>query len=345
MDLQKLDDIKINFIIGIGRSGSTLLVSILNQHPNCISTPELHHFIRFYKKYKNVNFVSESLISDYKNYLDLFFSYKVNPLIGPKNNTLLNSLKVGEKISYSQLTKLIYLGMYGDKGLSNDIAVIVDKNPYYTLQINKITEVFPDAKFIALVRDYRGFLLSNIQSKKIGTYKKTPYYYALAWNLFMDKIIILKKQHPDKIKIIKYEDLVANKEIIIKDLFKYLGLSYNENVFDFYKSMGENLSSINPADKNYDRMLNKLGNLSLPVNISRTDDWKNKLSFKEIKISDTLCSNYGTYFGYKKETKHTLFDIVKLKILSFPDFIKVKIFEFLKSPELHLYYIYKTKKS
>lgn len=345
MDLKKLDDIKINFIVGIGRSGSTLLVSILNQHPNCISTPELHHFIRFYKKYRNINCVSESLITDYKNYLDLFFTYKVNPLIGPKNNTLLDSLKVGEKISYSQLTKLIYLGMYGDKGLSNDITVIVDKNPYYTLQLDKITKIFPDAKFIALVRDYRGFLLSTIQSKKIGTFKKTPYYHALTWNLFMSKIIGFKKQYPDRIKIIRYEDLVSNKEMVIRDLFNFIGLSFHEGVFDFYKNMKEKLSSINPNDKNYTRMLNKLQNLSSPVNISRIDDWKSNLSSEEIKICDTLCSTYGTYFGYEKETKHTFFDLIKYKIIAFPDFIKVKIYEVLRSPELHLYYIYKIKKS
>lgn len=345
MDLKHLDAIKLNFIVGIGRSGSTLLVSILNQHPNCISTPELHHFIRFYRKYKNISFVTESLVSDFKNYIELFFSYKVNPLIGPGNYTLLDSLTVGEKISYSQLTKLIYLGMYGDKGITNDITVIVDKNPYYTLQLDKITKIFPDAKFIALVRDYRGFLLSTIQSKKIGTFKKTPYYHALTWNLFMNKIIGYKNKHPDQIKIIRYEDLVSNKEMVIRDLFHFIGLSYHEKVFDFYKDMKEKISSINPNDKNYTRMLNKLQNLSSPININRIDDWKRNLSSDEIKISDTLCSTYGTYFGYEKETKHTFVDRLKYKIIAFPDFIKVKIYELLRSPELHLYYIYKIKKS
>lgn len=52
MNLELLDTIKINFIIGTGRSGTTLLVVLLNQLKNCIATPEIHHFIFFIKNIK-----------------------------------------------------------------------------------------------------------------------------------------------------------------------------------------------------------------------------------------------------------------------------------------------------
>lgn len=344
MDLKHLDDIKINFIVGIGRSGSTLLVSILNQHPNCISTPELHHFIRFYRKYKNISFVSESLVSDYKNYLELFFSYKVNPLIGPGNYTILDSLKVGEKITYSQLTKLIYLGMYGEKGITNDITVIVDKNPYYTLQLDKILKIFPDAKFIALARDYRGFLLSNIQSKKIGTFEKSTYYHALTWNLFMSKIIAFKNTHNDKIKIIKYEDLVANKEIVVKDMFNYIGLSYIEKVFDFHKTMEKKLSQLHASDKNYERMFNKITTLSNPINKNRVSDWETKLTKNQLKVCDIISIKYARILGYSPRSNYSGIDIYLIYLKCIPSYFKVKIFEWMKSPELHFYYHYKINK-
>ena len=112
---QKLDKIELHFIVGIGRSGSTLLTTLLNQTESCISVPEIHHFIRFYNKYKSISTVSKQVIVDYKSYIELFFKYKNNPLVGPVNYTLIDSLKIGDKITYSQLTKLVYLGLYGEK--------------------------------------------------------------------------------------------------------------------------------------------------------------------------------------------------------------------------------------
>ncbi len=231
MDLKKLDDIKINFIIGPGRSGTTLLVVLLNNQSNCISTPEIHHFIYFYKKYKNIQTVSLDLIEDYKGYLTEFFKYKKNPLIGPMNATLINELRIGEQINYAQFTKLIYLSLYGQKGITNEIHVVVDKNPYYTFHIDKIIQVFPNAKFLALIRDYRAYALSNMQSQKPWISKKSAFYYGHVWNLFLRKIADGKRKHGDAVKIVKYEDLVTNKHQCIKDIMEFFGLIYSESVF------------------------------------------------------------------------------------------------------------------
>ncbi len=76
MDLKKLDDIKINFIIGPGRSGTTLLSVMLNEYPNCISAPEIHHFVFFYKKYHQVSIITNELVKDVKEFIKLFYSLK-----------------------------------------------------------------------------------------------------------------------------------------------------------------------------------------------------------------------------------------------------------------------------
>ena len=64
MDLKRLDDIKINFIVGVPRSGTTLLSVLLNQYPNCLSLPEVHQLTYFYKKYKNITTITKTLKED-----------------------------------------------------------------------------------------------------------------------------------------------------------------------------------------------------------------------------------------------------------------------------------------
>lgn len=341
--IERLNKIQLNFIIGIGRSGSTLLVTLLNQNKNCIAVPEIHHFIRFYKKYKNIDKVTEEVINDYKSYLTLFINHKKNPLIGPINYSLIDKLKIGDKINYSQLTKLIYLSIYGDKGINNEINVIVDKNPYYTLQFKKLNEIFPEAKYIALVRDYRGFLLSNIQSAKIGTYKKSTYYYAMAWNLFIKEILKYKYKNPQNIMIVKYEDLVTDKVTVTESIFNFFGISFSTEIFNFHNEINSKLNLLELSDNNYNRMLNKLTNLSNPVNSNRVYEWKNKLTPHQIKSCDVISSKYSSEFGYKIENDFTLFDIIITRLKSVPSYLKIKAFEYLKSPELHFYYKYKKK--
>jgi hypothetical protein len=345
MTLQdRLDNIQLHFIVGIGRSGSTLLTALLNENENCISTPEIHHFIKFFKKYKNISLISRQVIDDYKCYIELYFKYKKNPLIGPQNYTLINSLKIGDQITYAQLTKLVYLGLYGEKGIINDVRVIVDKNPYYTLQLREINQVFPDAKYIALIRDYRGFLLSNLQSKKIGTFRKSVCYYALAWNLFISEIITYKTLFKNRLKIVKYEDLVSNKELVVKEVFEFLNVPFNPSVFDFHKAMQGRLALLHSSDNNYERMLNKISNLNNPISQKRVFEWQTKLTAKQIMTCDILCANHGVKLGYEKITEFTPINKLVVFIKAIPSYVKVKIFEWMRSPELHFYYQYKIRK-
>ncbi|MDF2453994.1 MAG: Sulfotransferase domain protein, partial [Bacteroidota bacterium] len=198
MDLKDLDNIKINFIIGPGRSGTSLLVLLLNHSPDCIAAPEVHHLLYFYKKYRNVQTVSQNLIDDYTKYLE-FFRRKNNPLIGLPDNALLNALYAGQKINYSQLSKLIYLSLFGEKGVNGSVKIIIDKNPHYTFLLDKLFRIFPDARVLALIRDYRGYILSNIQSQKPSSIKRNVIYYANAWNLFANHIFKGEKNYPSKI--------------------------------------------------------------------------------------------------------------------------------------------------
>jgi hypothetical protein len=300
MDLKRLDDIKINFIVGTGRSGTTLLVALLNNLPNCISTPEIHHFIYFYKKYKHLDKVSAELIDDYKKYLTEFFEYKNNPLIGPLNFELIDSLKIDQPINYSQFTKLIYLSLYGEKGIRKEINVIVDKNPYYTFHIDKIIHFFPEAKILALIRDYRAYALSNIQSQKPWITIKSSFYYGNVWNLYLRKITDGKRKYGDSVKIVKYEDLVLDKNKSIKEIMLFFNLSYSEYVFDFHLAMKQKITELNmPAQ--HERMVKKINDLSSPINADRVFAWKKDLLAKDIEKLDYVSGKIGLDYGYQEK--------------------------------------------
>lgn len=240
-DFKKIDDIKVNFIAGPGRSGTTLLVYVLNQSENCVATPEIKHLLFFYRKYRNVSIISEKQIAELKRDLFLFKSNKQFYLSSKETKTWLDILEPGLPINYSQLSKLFYLSLIEDKNDINTINCIIDKNPYYTFYIDKILTIFPEAKFVILVRDYRTYVLSNRQSQKPLVKILPVFYYASIWKLHLKKAFAAIKDHGEKIKIVRYEDLAMDKEKTVEEIVTFLDVKYSHELFDFYKSVNEKL--------------------------------------------------------------------------------------------------------
>ena len=337
MTLEQLDKFSIHFIIGPGRSGTTLLAMILNQHPNCISTPELKHFIYFYKKYKNIQFITEELLTDLEAYFDVVGATKKNILFNIEDNFYLKGLIVNQKISYAQLTKLIYLGFFSSVKNIEQVSCIVDKNPFYTFHTEKILDIFPDAKFITVIRDYRAFVLSNRQSQKPFISVKSVSYYAYAWNFHAEKLIQLQKKHPEKLLIINYENLVVNKETEVAKIFEFIKLPYTNAVFDFHKSLTEKLASMQPNNKAHARAIKKLTDLSKPINPDRVNAWKQNLSVFQQKNIEFICADLGNKIGYKAEKTINFFEKIIFTIIGIPGRLRVTIFYALNSIKIHHY--------
>lgn len=66
--IEQLDNTSVHFVIGAGRSGTTILTMILNAHPEVSCTPEVKQVMTFYKDYAHQNPVSEQYITDFEKY-------------------------------------------------------------------------------------------------------------------------------------------------------------------------------------------------------------------------------------------------------------------------------------
>jgi hypothetical protein len=344
LDVKRLDSIEIDFIIGHPRSGTTLMMVIFNQYDHCISSPEIHHFIYFYKKYRDITEVSQQVVSDYKTYLEMFFSYKNSPLIGPYNPGLLDELQPGQKISYAQLTKLVYLCLYGEKGVNGKISVIVDKNPYYSFHIDKILKVFPNAKIIATLRDYRAYILSNKQSRHAFVPQKSFSYFAVTWNAYVSTILKAKDKYGDRIRILKYERLVHNKEEEVRSCVEFFNLKYDFKIFDFHVYVQERLKTFDMPKAQQDRLFKKMKDLSMPINPDRVFAWKEGLTKKEKEMAEAICGYWGNRIGYKTESGVKPMKQLFIRMRAILSYIRVEMFLRINSPAIFFYSAFKMTK-
>jgi hypothetical protein len=342
MVLDELDNIKMNFIVGPGRSGTTLLVYVLNQNKACVATPEIKHLIFFYKKYKGVKKVSQALIDEYKLILKKYA--KSNKFfVSDSIPTHLDLLKVGDEINYSRLTKLFYLCLTPEKNNISEIKVIVDKNPYYTFYIDTIMSFFPESKFIVMFRDYRAYVLSNRQSQKGHVRILSVCYYALTWNLFYKRTVAAKKKYPTKINIVTYENLVADKENMLKEIAGFFDITYSTYMLDFHESIKEKLKTKDLTNVQYDRAIKKIEGLSKPINPNRVYAWQKELNSVDIQKADFFCSSEGKQLDYIPQSDK-ISNVKKLsfQLQSIPARIRLGLFLLFNHPKIKLYLDFRT---
>ena len=197
---------KIIFIIGLPRSGTTLLQQILSSHSEINSGGETDCMTIALSKYgEDLSLLTSESKSDelHSKLLHIYHHYKY----------LLN-----EKYSTSQF--------------------IVDKTLNINHQVGIIRHIFPKASFIKISRSSTATAWSCF---------RTFFSSGLAWSYNIENIKHFftneeklfshwKSLFSDDILEITYEDLVTTPHKVIQDCTKHIGINFEENMLQFYKS-------------------------------------------------------------------------------------------------------------
>jgi hypothetical protein len=287
MQPDNISHIPVFFIIGRARSGTTLLRSLLDNHPNVIIPPGECPFVsnlfsRYFKKNLELQKMRGKFFNDLRS--QPAFGY-MNPDIDKLKNEILSN----HALSYHSLCKQVYMN-YRPVSAKKDILAIGDKNPDYSLFIPRLIRIFPETKFIHIIRDPRSNVLSMMNARY-----ESPVIASLAyrWKYYNREIEKQKITFPERILTVKYEEFVAEPERTLKEICSFLKLKFHQSMFDFYKHK-EELLKIYPAEaiEKYHKSLFK------PVNDSGAEVWKEGLSQRKIKTIEIVCGRFAEKYGY-----------------------------------------------
>ena len=196
---------KIIFIVGMPRSGTTLIEQILSSHKMVHGAGELNHAHDFIEK----------------NFLESTFSF---------SKSSINDIEKKEFINFQE---------YFLKKINSDKNIITDKAPLNFKWIGFLFIAFPNCKIIHSIRDpmdtcwsmYKNFFSSKRLNFSYSLNNLGKYY--LLYKSLMNFWSGLFK---DKIYNIEYENLIKDNEIEIKNLLNYCDLEWDENCMTFYKN-------------------------------------------------------------------------------------------------------------
>lgn len=228
---------KIVYLLGAGRSGTTLLATILNHHPEITTIGEMHQFSEHLFKGKNCSCGKK--LNECSFWSDIVSRLDTKDIDFSEIERNYNSLE-----KHIQIPKLLFKRQPNQKYLDKsqmifdavyrniDTPYVLDSSKYIArfLLLNK-SKTYP-VKGIYLVRDVRGVIHSF--GKKVQTSRKpfsTIVYYSLInfWGELVYRI------YPNVIKI-KYEELTARPEKTLQHIYSHL---FNKKQFvtlpDHYK--------------------------------------------------------------------------------------------------------------
>jgi len=207
------------FILGMPRSGTSLVHQIIDSHHEVHGAGELNKLnkcvIPLLKEFDNVDkkMLSESdLISIREQYLDV-----------------LSSLNVSQNI-------------------------IIDKMPLNFRYVGFILTAFPEAKILHMNRNPMATCWSIYKYYFNGnSYSYNQNDLAEYYQLYKDLMGFWSKLFPNKIYDVCYEDLTTNQEVETRKLLKYCELEWDENCLNFHtnKTAVKTTSAIQVRQKIY----------------------------------------------------------------------------------------------
>jgi len=212
-NLKELDELPNFFIVGRGRSGSTLLRSLFDAHPQ-VMIPLESRFVQFlyYKYPPSIKWTPDTVS---RAIHDLEHGFE--PPNIHRDHLEKEIQSHSSDLTFERVCKLIYLNTQTEFP-KEEIRAIGDKNPRYTFFIPQLLKLFPRAKFIHLVRDYRDNIVSIQRAGKLIKESGNTYYSMGRWSLYNRFVVKYQKRYPDRFCRVQFEELIRDPESVMKNL-------------------------------------------------------------------------------------------------------------------------------
>jgi hypothetical protein len=287
--LENIQKLPFFFILGRPRSGTTLLRTLLDVHPNITIPLENSGMIHLYFKYRRVRRWDrkklKDLHSDFRNlnfieYWNLDWEC-IEGIFDHASNL---------NLTFHEIIRVYYYH-YQSEFVKEEIRYLGDKSPLNSLYPKELYRVFPNAKYIHLVRDYRANLASM---SKHDVFSPSSTAMLMQWKKSVNQINKLALANPQSILQIRYEDLVLHPEHNYEKICNFIDVRYIPELLDpdYRKNAISNIYNKAFLDQ-------WQPDLSGKISTSNIDKWEKELSTEAVRKADYIAGKTGQLFQYE----------------------------------------------
>jgi Sulfotransferase family len=275
------------FIVGMGRSGTTLLRMMLDAHPE-LAIPAETHFAPAVRAYDRggPDAAVEAIVGN-----GLWGEYGLSAEEFAQRVEQVRPAGVGEVLR-------AFYELYAERRGKPRWG---DKSPYYVTVMTHLQELLPEARFVHVVRDGRDVALSTI-----------PLWFgpddvagvAREW---CEKLAAARRQAPALpfYTEIRYEDLVREPAAVLEPICEFLELEWTPALLDYHRDAAQKLAGEIGDLRQNGRVLSaeeRRGIHSLigrPPQLDRIERWRREMSTTDRELFDRVAADTLVTHGYE----------------------------------------------
>jgi protein-tyrosine sulfotransferase len=223
------------FIVGSGRSGTTLLRAMLEAHPDLHIPPEnpLESLVRDYRRYSRLpwSVVLRIVLAE----LEFHATWERWELsLGP----LFRELKASPRSARNLAAVLDALYRAHGRVHKPSATRWGDKTPPNTVMLPTLRALFPDLQVVHLVRDGRDVVQSFMRESQAGLT-----YFAHWWVRTVCIAQAFGAHHPAQYLEVRYEDLARHPNATLQQITSFLGVSPDQRMLRYHE-LGQKLGDV-----------------------------------------------------------------------------------------------------
>jgi Sulfotransferase family len=215
------------FLVGVGRSGTTLLRLMLDSHPELTIPPETHFVPELIEECRRQARAPEQLA-------ELITSARQWGDFGLDREELTARLRDADPLDAGNALRAFY-GLYAERAGKPRWG---DKTPIYVESMPDIQSALPEARFVHLIRDGRDVALSRMRR----ALDKPPPVWRIAEN-WKRRIEAARRDAAELRRYleVRYEDLVRDTEPTLRRVCELVELRFDPAMLDYHVRAEERL--------------------------------------------------------------------------------------------------------
>lgn len=260
-------------VVGAQRSGTTLLRTILNEHPDLLVHPAEPQFLpELYQRFGDP-------VRNVRSALAYLASHKYLPSSVQPDDLRQHCGQARQ----TPLPALIhcYLRVWGGDELGGRRVVL--KYPLLIFYLDLVQHWFPNVRIVHIVRDPR----ANVTSQRARWPQFTVWECAQHWRQAVHAARRWRQRYPHQYIELRYEDVIAAPERTLRQLCQELDLPFSERLLTFEQEETVYQAGGIPEKQRF-----------TAPDPARLDSWRKRLSPTDIGLIERACQTEMAWWDY-----------------------------------------------
>lgn len=274
---------RVFFVVGRGRSGTTLLSRMLRCHPALEVAPEGFFVMNLRRRYGQGPW-SEARIEAFCSDLVLENRMASWGLELPDVRQRLR--RALPALTFEAACAEVYFSYAQRTAKRLQVSLVGDKNPHYGLFTQELCTRFPAARFVHIVRDPRDNVLS---------YQQVPFdlsntaALAYRWRRYNRELVRVAARHPGRFLRLRFEDLLQEPAANLTTICEFLGVRFDPAMLSFFEQQPKGFYGEGSA---------WFEHLQRPIDESQARKWEGAMDAHAREVIEHICADLMVAFGY-----------------------------------------------